>query len=89
MCIMFAAALSDGDYPHAAILHSDVCLLVGHDVVEKPPFFMSATSKKIVGTLYVIPSIVIHASPGSLTRELQVGGKAALQDEHHRVATLP
>lgn len=45
---MGTAALSDGDYPHAAILHSDVCLLVGHDVVEKPPFFMSANSKKIV-----------------------------------------
>lgn len=45
----FAAALSDGDYVHAAILHSDLTLLVGHDVVEKPPFFMSANSKKIVG----------------------------------------
>jgi acetolactate synthase-1/2/3 large subunit len=42
------AALSDGDYVHAAILHSDVCLLIGHDVVEKPPFFMSANSRKIV-----------------------------------------
>ncbi len=37
---------------HAAILHSDVCLLIGHDVVEKPPFFMSANSKKIVGAMH-------------------------------------
>lgn len=47
--MIIAAALSDGDYVHAAILHADVCLLIGHDVVEKPPFFMSANSKKIVG----------------------------------------
>ena len=35
------AALSDGDYLHCAIERSDLILNVGHDVVEKPPFFMS------------------------------------------------
>ena len=35
------AALSEGDYLHCAIERSDLILNVGHDVVEKPPFFMS------------------------------------------------
>ena len=35
------AALSDGDYLHCAIDRADLILNVGHDVVEKPPFFMS------------------------------------------------
>ena len=34
------AALSDGDYLHCAISRADVIINVGHDVVEKPPFFM-------------------------------------------------
>ncbi len=34
------AALSDGDYLHRAIECSDLILNIGHDVIEKPPFFM-------------------------------------------------
>ena len=34
------AALSDGDYVHEAVAMADVIINVGHDVVEKPPFFM-------------------------------------------------
>ena len=34
------AALSDNDYLHCAIDRADLILNVGHDVVEKPPFFM-------------------------------------------------
>jgi acetolactate synthase-1/2/3 large subunit len=34
------AALSDGDYLHRAIECADLILNVGHDVIEKPPFFM-------------------------------------------------
>lgn len=34
------AALSDHDYLHCAIAKADVIINVGHDVVEKPPFFM-------------------------------------------------
>lgn len=37
---MGTAALSDGDYVHCAIRHADLIINVGHDVVEKPPFFM-------------------------------------------------
>ncbi|HWN68099.1 MAG TPA: acetolactate synthase large subunit [Haliangium sp.] len=36
------AALSDHDFVHRAIEHSDLIINVGHDVVEKPPFFMHA-----------------------------------------------
>ena len=34
------AALSEHDYLHCAIGKADVILNVGHDVVEKPPFYM-------------------------------------------------
>lgn len=34
------AALSANDYVHVAIELSDLIISVGHDVVEKPPFFM-------------------------------------------------
>ena len=34
------AALSDGDYLHYAIEKADVIINVGHDIIEKPPFFM-------------------------------------------------
>ncbi|QCZ92267.1 acetolactate synthase large subunit [Salinimonas iocasae] len=33
-------ALSDGDFVHRAIDRADLIINVGHDVVEKPPFFM-------------------------------------------------
>lgn len=36
------AALSAGDYVHCAIDRADLIINVGHDVVEKPPFFMNA-----------------------------------------------
>ncbi|AKF05952.1 acetolactate synthase large subunit [Sandaracinus amylolyticus] len=34
------AALSDGDFVHRAIERADCIVNCGHDVVEKPPFFM-------------------------------------------------
>ena len=34
------AALSDNDYLHCAIDRADLIINVGHDVIEKPPFFM-------------------------------------------------
>jgi acetolactate synthase-1/2/3 large subunit len=35
------AALSAGDFVHAAIRKADVIVNIGHDVIEKPPFFMA------------------------------------------------
>lgn len=42
------AALSSGDYLHYAIDKADLIINVGHDVVEKPPFFMEHDGKKVI-----------------------------------------
>jgi acetolactate synthase-1/2/3 large subunit len=42
------AALSENDYIHCAIDRSDLIINVGHDVVEKPPFFMEHNGKKVI-----------------------------------------
>ena len=46
------AALSDGDYLHCAIERADLIINVGHDVVEKPPFFMEEGGKKVIHMNY-------------------------------------
>ncbi len=46
------AALSDGDYLHCAINRADLIINVGHDVVEKPPFFMEEGGKKVIHVNY-------------------------------------
>jgi acetolactate synthase I/II/III large subunit len=42
------AALSDGDYVHCAIDRADLVINAGHDVVEKPPFFMQHGGKQVI-----------------------------------------
>jgi len=42
------AALSSNDYLHCAIERSDLIINVGHDVIEKPPFFMEKGGKKVI-----------------------------------------
>ena len=42
------AALSDHDYLHCAIDRADLIINVGHDVIEKPPFFMEKGGKKVI-----------------------------------------
>lgn len=41
-------ALSDGDFVHRAIARADLIINVGHDVVEKPPFFMHHDGMKVI-----------------------------------------
>ncbi len=41
-------ALSDGDFVHRAIAKADLIVNAGHDVVEKPPFFMKEGGFKVV-----------------------------------------
>lgn len=41
-------ALSSGDYVHCAIDHADLIINAGHDVVEKPPFFMEHGGTKVI-----------------------------------------
>ncbi len=47
------AALSDNDYLHCAIDKADLIINVGHDVVEKPPFFMKAGGTKVIHINFV------------------------------------
>jgi acetolactate synthase-1/2/3 large subunit len=42
------AALSSGDFVHRAIEAADVIVNVGHDVIEKPPFFMKAGGTEVI-----------------------------------------
>src|SRR5699024_3327822 len=41
-------ALSDGDFVHRAIDKADLIINVGHDTVEKPPFFMHAGGAEVI-----------------------------------------
>jgi len=42
------AALSDNDMLHVAIDQADLIINIGHDVVEKPPFFMKPDGVKVI-----------------------------------------
>jgi acetolactate synthase I/II/III large subunit len=42
------AALSAGDFVHRAIEASDLIINVGHDVIEKPPFFMKQGGTEVI-----------------------------------------
>ena len=42
------AALSKDDYLHCAIDKADLIINVGHDVTEKPPFFMEKGGQKVI-----------------------------------------
>ncbi|MGF1451790.1 MAG: acetolactate synthase large subunit [Opitutales bacterium] len=46
------AALSDKDYVHCAIDRADLIINIGHDVVEKPPFFMQHGGKEVIHVNY-------------------------------------
>ena len=46
------AALSDNDYVHRAIHEADLIVNVGHDVTEKPPFFMHEDKQQVVHVAY-------------------------------------
>jgi acetolactate synthase-1/2/3 large subunit len=42
------AALSSGDFCHRAIEAADVIVNIGHDVIEKPPFFMKRGGAEVI-----------------------------------------
>lgn len=42
------AALSAGDFVHRAIEHADLIVNIGHDVIEKPPFFMRNGGAEVI-----------------------------------------
>jgi acetolactate synthase-1/2/3 large subunit len=51
------AALSDNDYLHCAIERADLIINVGHDIIEKPPFFMHEGGTKVMHINF-LPSAV-------------------------------
>lgn len=51
------AALSDKDYVHCAIDRADLIINIGHDVIEKPPFFMEHGGKEVIHLNY-FPAVV-------------------------------
>jgi acetolactate synthase I/II/III large subunit len=50
---MGTAALSERDYVHRAIDHADLIIAIGHDTVEKPPFFMGPDGPKVLHVGYL------------------------------------
>ncbi len=42
------AALSSGDFVHRAVEASDCIVNIGHDVIEKPPFFMKPGGAQVI-----------------------------------------
>ncbi|MEN1928535.1 acetolactate synthase large subunit [Luteimonas sp. MJ250] len=46
------AALSDHDYVHRAIDAADCIVNIGHDVIEKPPFFMREGKRTVIHVNY-------------------------------------
>lgn len=51
------AALSDGDFVHRAIEHADCIINVGHDVIEKPPFFMRRGLRTVIHVNYLTAEV--------------------------------
>ena len=45
-------ALSDKDYLHSCIDRADLIINVGHDVIEKPPFFMKHGGRRVIHINY-------------------------------------
>lgn len=51
------AALSDKDYLHCAVDKADLILNVGHDVIEKPPFFMTPDGCDVIHINYTTADV--------------------------------
>jgi acetolactate synthase-1/2/3 large subunit len=50
---MGTAALSERDYVHLAIDRADLIIAIGHDTVEKPPFFMGPSGPIVLHVGYL------------------------------------
>jgi acetolactate synthase-1/2/3 large subunit len=74
---MGTAALSDNDYLHCAINRSDLIINVGHDVIEKPPFFMEEGGTKVIHVNFFAAQIDDVYFP-----QLNVIGDIATSVEH-------
>src|SRR6187549_1692452 len=57
------AALSAGDFVHRAVEDADVIINVGHDVIEKPPFFMSQEKRDLGPTVIHVSTRTAEVDP--------------------------
>jgi len=51
------AALSSGDFVHRAIENADLIINIGHDVIEKPPFFMTPGGQEVIHVNFFSASV--------------------------------
>ena len=77
------AALSAGDYCHRAIEAADLIINVGHDVIEKPPFFMEDGGTEVIHVSFnraevdpvYFPQVEVIGDVGNAMYELKNGVK--------------
>ncbi|MEM7270008.1 MAG: acetolactate synthase large subunit, partial [Pseudomonadota bacterium] len=82
---MGCAALSAGDYVHRAIEAADLIINVGHDVIEKPPFFMEVGGTEVIHISYntaevdpvYFPQVEVIGDIGNAIWHLKNGAKKA------------
>ena len=71
------AALSTKDYLHCAIDRADLIINVGHDVIEKPPFFMEKGGVKVIHINHFVAQVDEVYFP-----QLEIVGDIAASIEH-------
>ncbi|MEL6558275.1 MAG: acetolactate synthase large subunit [Bacteroidota bacterium] len=85
------AALSDKDYLHKAIDRADVIINVGHDVIEKPPFFMKKGGAKVIHVNYFSAEVDPVYFPqlevvGDIASSVDYFAKHVKHQEHWEIA---
>ncbi len=81
---MGCAALSAGDYVHRAIDAADLIINVGHDVIEKPPFFMEQGGTEVIHVSFnsaevdpvYFPQVEVIGDVGNAIYQLKEGVKS-------------
>jgi acetolactate synthase-1/2/3 large subunit len=79
------AALSAGDFVHCAIDRADLVINVGHDVVEKPPFFMTPGGKKVIHVKVYFPQ---HEVVGDIANSVEYMAENCGQCANHDFTRL-
>lgn len=84
---MGTAALSANDYLHCAIKKADLIINVGHDIIEKPPFFMEKGGKQVIHINFFPAQIDKVYFPqldvvGDIATSIQHLGKVIVKQKH-------
>lgn len=80
-------SLSDGDFVHCALNRADLIINVGHDVVEKPPFFMHENGIKVIHINFLSASVDPVYFPqvevvGDISNSIKEIAKQAKKQKH-------